>query len=126
MTLHRNSHKEQPESFAIGDKVYLVVSNMRTMRPAKKLDAKKLVPFPITEVILPHVDCLSLPKFMKVHNVFHVGLLQCFHADEDFHQRQVAPPLVIMEEGEEEYLVEKIVGWEKQKSGLLYRICWQG
>ena len=84
MTTHQKAPAEEPAALSIGERVYLVASNIRTRRPSKKLDAKKLGPFTIVEVISPHAYRLALPASMKVHNVFHASLLQPFHADDDF------------------------------------------
>lgn len=63
---------------------------------------------------------------MHMHNVFHMILLLPFHSDNDFHRRQVAPPPVTTEEGEEEYKVEKIVSWKRNRNGLWYLVQWKG
>ncbi|KAG8737121.1 hypothetical protein FRC10_008559, partial [Ceratobasidium sp. 414] len=36
------------------------------------------------------------------------------------------PPPIITEDGEEEYCVEEIVGWQQTKDGLKYEIKWEG
>jgi hypothetical protein len=55
-------------SFDVGTKVLIFAKNIKTRRPSKKLDLKKLGPFPIIEKI-------QLPATMKIHIVFHVTLL---------------------------------------------------
>src|ERR1051325_6914797 len=92
----------------------------------KKLDNKKIGPYPITEVISSHAYRLALPKTMRIHDVFHVNLLTPFKEDTDFQRRQIRPPPVITEEGEEEYEVEKIVSWEQTNKGLRYQVRWKG
>ncbi|KAF8761559.1 hypothetical protein RHS01_00207 [Rhizoctonia solani] len=69
---------------------------------------------------------LDLPNTIKIHNVFHLNLLAPFKEDTDFHRRQVKPPPIITEEGEEEYEVEKIVAWRQDKEGLRYQVRWKG
>src|SRR5881394_2499680 len=63
---------------------------------------------------------------MKVHDVFHVNLLTPYTGDKDFERRQIKPPPIITEEGEEEYEVDHIVGWEWRKGKLYYQIRWKG
>lgn len=126
MELHQKEEKEVQVKYNVGDKVYLVTSNIKTQSPMKKLDSKKIGPYPITEVISSHAYRVGLPKTMKIHYVFHVNLLKPFKEDTDFHRRQIRPPPVITEEGEEEYKVEKIVAWKQTKKGLLYQVRWRG
>jgi len=59
----------------VGDKVWLSAKHIQTTRPSKKLDYKKLGPFKVTKVINRNAYRLELPNPMKVHNVFHVSLL---------------------------------------------------
>jgi hypothetical protein len=73
------------EGFRVGDKVWLLLTNISSKRPSKKLDNRTGSPFTITEKISSHACRLDLPKTMKVHNVFHINLLFVFKEDEDFH-----------------------------------------
>lgn len=126
MEFHQTADKEIP-GYEVGDKVYLVTTNIKTKRPMKKLDDKKIGPFTITEKVSSHAYRLKLPSTMKIHNVFHVNLLSGYKDDSDFHRRQAQPPPVVTEEGEEEWEVEKLVGWEqKKKGGLRYQVRWKG
>jgi hypothetical protein len=54
----------------IGDEVWLNAENVKTERPAKKLDDKFKGPFPVTEVGT-HTVKLKLPKTWKISNTFH-------------------------------------------------------
>jgi transposase InsO family protein len=100
------------EGFSIGDEVWLLLMNISSKRPSKKLDNRKGGPFTIIEKISSHAYRLDLPKTMKVHNVFHINLVSIFKEDEDFHRRQAKPPPIITEEGEEQYEIDHIVAWE--------------
>ena len=56
-----------------GDMVWLLPRNIRTTRPCKKLDYKKIGPFKILEKIGSNAYKLELPPTMKIHNTFHIS-----------------------------------------------------
>jgi hypothetical protein len=130
MEYHQKTENDLRQEFEVGDKVWLVTTNIQTKRPMKKLDNKKVGPFTISEKISSHAYRLDLPKTMRIHNVFHINLLSASKEDSDFHRRQVRPPPIITEEEEEEYKVERIVTWEQvnkgKKKGLYYQVRWEG
>jgi hypothetical protein len=74
---YNEKHKEGP-TYRVNDKVMLSMRNIRTKKPAKKLDQKYSGPYSISELIGTHACRLTLPKDMKVHDVFHVALLKPF------------------------------------------------
>ncbi|KAG8725224.1 hypothetical protein FRC09_005309 [Ceratobasidium sp. 395] len=125
METHQTLEKQGKE-FKVGDKVWLLLVNMSSKRPAKKLDNKKGGPFTIIEKISSHAYRLDLPKIMRVHNVFHANLLSPTKEDNNFHRKQIKPPPIITEEGEEEYEVDHVVHWEWQNGKLYYQIWWKG
>ncbi|QRW25134.1 Retrotransposable element Tf2 protein [Rhizoctonia solani] len=106
MEFHKAKEIAPRQEYKVGDKVWLMTTNIQTKRPAKKLDNKKAGPFTITEKISSHAYRLDLPNTIKIHNV--------------------KPPPIITEAGEEEYEVEKIVAWKKDKEGLRYQVRWKG
>src|ERR1700742_3486614 len=61
--------------FAIGEKVWLSTRHIKTQRESKKLDYKRIGPFPVTERIHANAYRLQLPPEMQVHDAFHVSLL---------------------------------------------------
>ncbi|KAL5596424.1 uncharacterized protein BROUX77_007108 [Berkeleyomyces rouxiae] len=78
MTEYANRHKSSAPLLREGDLVWLLSRNIRTTRPSKKLDFKKLGPFKILRKVSSHAYELALPATMKVHPVFHVCLLEPF------------------------------------------------
>ena len=108
----------------MGDRVWLAAENIQTQRPSKKLDHKRLVPFEVVEKISDAAYRLKLPDSMKVHDVFHVGLLSRSKTDPDRHFEQ--PPPVVVESGEEEYEVEAIIDSKRVNKGWQYRVRWKG
>src|SRR5258705_8886518 len=56
---------EKSREYVEGNKVWLNAKNLKTFRPSKKLDQKKLVPFIILEKIGQSSYRLQLPKSWK-------------------------------------------------------------
>ena len=52
--------------------------NIKTKRPAKKLDKKMLGPFRISKVISPNAMRLTLPTKWRIYNSFYVSLLELY------------------------------------------------
>src|SRR5215831_11099539 len=69
-----NHHRHASPAYAIGDLVYLSTKNLRTRRPAKKLDDKWMGPFEIDRVINARAYHLDLPPSLRVHPVFHANM----------------------------------------------------
>ncbi|KAL5612528.1 uncharacterized protein BROUX77_002684 [Berkeleyomyces rouxiae] len=109
MTEYANRHKSSAPLLREGDLVWLLSRNIRTTRPSKKLDFKKLGPFKILRKVSSHAYELALPATMKVHPVFHVCLLEPCASDPLPGQKNPPPPPVIVD-GEEEFVVKEIIG----------------
>jgi hypothetical protein len=67
--------KDAPK-YKVGDLVMLNGKNLRTRRPSRKLDHKMQGPFKIEKVVSPLAMRLVLPKRWRIHNTFHVSLLE--------------------------------------------------
>lgn len=115
-------------SFAVGDKVLLRHDNISTTAPTKKLEAKFLGPFPIIAKLSDLVYRLQLPKTLRIHNVFHVSLLERYRPDTISGRRQRPPPPIVTPEGDMEWEVNRILDsrrigrWRK----LQYLVAWEG
>src|SRR4051794_14810900 len=77
MKQYYDKHRLEGPRLERGDKVYLILRNLRTKRPSKKLDFKKVGPFKVDEQISTSNYRLSLLGTMKLQtNVFHISLLE--------------------------------------------------
>jgi hypothetical protein len=92
MARHYNASRKPAPEFVKGDKVWLDASNISTTRPTKKLDVKRLGPFPIEERIGSHNYRLKLPKALFVHPTFHVSRLRPYLEDPITERHQKPPP----------------------------------
>jgi len=96
--------------------------NIKTRRPSRKLDHKNHGPFQIEEIVFPLAVRLTLPRKWKIHNVFHVSLLEPYRTSE--HRAPPDPSMVLREaddiEQSEEYDVDEVIssterGWGNNK-----------
>jgi hypothetical protein len=115
---------EVPETFDIGEKVWLDSCNLRLKTNSPKLTDRRLGPFKILEKLSDRAYRLDLPENLKIHNVFYVGLLSKVKEDEA--RPILREPGSLEVEGEEEYEVEEIIDSERRPDGWYYQIKWKG
>jgi hypothetical protein len=96
---------EVPETFDIGEKVWLDSRNLRLKTNSPKLMDRRLGPFRVLEKLSDRAYRLDHPENLKIHNVFYVGLLSKVKEDESRLILREPGPLEV--EGEEEYEVEE-------------------
>jgi hypothetical protein len=115
-----------PPQFSPGDKVWLSALNVKTLRPSKKLDDRRLGPFKVLTRKSGLTYELELPPTMAIHPVFHVTLLEPYKED-PIPGRSHSPPQPIIVEGQEEWEVEKILDsrWIKEGKEFQYRVKWK-
>ena len=102
-----DKHHLPTPAYQVGEQVYLQGKNICTNQPSRKLSQKYLGPFKISEKISSHAYRLALPNDMKIHNVFHVKLLEPYKPNTIPGRYQPPPPPVDVD-GEEEWEVETI------------------
>ena len=132
MTLSQSRMEEQANKnrtpaprYAIGDKVWLSTTNIRTQRPSKKLDHKQIGPYEILQKVGPTSYKLQLPQSMKIHPVFHSSLLR-FHPEDPLPNQRAEPPPPVVVEGEPEWEVEEIIDSRWHYGRLQYKARWAG
>ncbi len=110
--------KDHP-NFKVGDKVWLLRKNIATTRPCAKLDYKRFGPFKITKLVGLVACQLELPPQFKIHNVFHVSLLEPYH-ENPIPECHREPPVPVEIEGQEEFEVQEVLDSKKIRGKLLY------
>jgi len=119
------NHNPMPE-YQVGDKVYVDASDIKTIRPSKKLVHCNLGPFSITKHIGSHADRLCLPRSLsRLHPVFPVVKLTLAPPD-PFRCPNKPPPLPEIIEDEEHYEVEEILDSRLYRGKLQYLMKWKG
>ena len=116
--------KHLAREFRVDEKVMLRAKNIKQLRPSVKLADRYLGPFKVTEVIGAHKQAyrLALLPIYKIHDVFHVSLLELWHPRAG---AVMAPDPIEIDNGEE-YEVELVLAHRKGKTGREYLVRWKG
>jgi len=130
MRRYTDPTRTKPPVYQVGDLVMLNGHNMKMRRPSRKLDHKNHGPFQIEKIVSPLAVRLTLPRKWKIHNVFHVSLLEPFQTSE--HRAPPDPSKVLREaddiEQSEEYNVEDVMSSVERGRGnnkrILYLVKW--
>lgn len=116
---HDARHKRR--EYAVGDLVMLSTRNLRLPVPKKKMAARFVGPFRILDAIGTQAYRLALPSQYRVHNVFHVSLLEPWQGRAG---EEPAEPMPLAEE-EHEWVVEKIRDTRVHKGIREYLVQWK-
>ena len=131
MRRYTDPAKKEPSAYQVGDLAMLNGRNIKTRRPSKKLDHKNHGPFQIEKIVSPLAIRLTLPRKWKIHNVFHVSLLEPYRTSE--HRDPPDPSKVLREADDikqsEEYDVEEVMASVERGRGnnkrILYLVKWR-
>ena len=94
-------------TYKIGDRVYLLIKNIKTIRPYKKLDYKIIGPYEIISKKGYSYE-LALPVGLNIENVFYTGLLRLAAKDLLPGQELIPADSVIIND-QEEWEVDNIL-----------------
>jgi len=109
-----------------GDNVWLESKNIHSNQPSKKLDNKRYRLFRISKDIGSGAFELELPEEWMIYNVFYEDLLtRCVELKFKGQHKKPVPPLMIINE-EEEYKVEEVRKYRKQRKRTQYLVYWKG
>jgi len=78
MTKYHDKKAKPAPVYQLGDLVMLNGKNLKTRRPARKLDANLRGPFRVMKVMSPTALGLALPSQWRIHTAFHVSLIEPF------------------------------------------------
>jgi hypothetical protein len=127
MRRYADQHRQEAPTYQVGNLVMLDGRNIQTRRPSRKLDHKLHGPFQIEKVISPTAVKLTLPRRWRIHDVFHVSLLEPFRSG----TRAPPDPSRILREADEiegtpEYDVEEVMDSVRRRNRVLYLVKWLG
>jgi len=105
--------------------VWVSPRNIKTTRPSKKLDYKKIGPCKMSAKIGTSAYKLAVPPSMAIHNTFHISLLEPYQDNRFPSQiKEPLPPIKI--EGEDEYELDEIIASRLHYNKLQYRAKLKG
>jgi hypothetical protein len=110
-----------------GDLVWLEGKNLRINQPTAKLVPRRHGPFKVIQVMSAVNYHLELPMQWSTHPVFHIDLLTPYK-ESIMHGPNFTWPAPELIDGEEEYLVEKILDSQRfgRRQRLQYLVKWEG
>ena len=121
-----NAHRLPGPNLKVGDRVWLSLKNIKSLRGCDKLDFKRQGPFRITKKIGEVNYELELPHSMRLlHNVFHVDLLELV-VENLIEGRVIPPPPPIEIETFMEFEVEEILDSRIRHGRVEYLVKWKG
>jgi len=118
-------HRKPDPNLQSGDIVWLLPRNIKTTRPSKKLDYKKIGQVKILAKIGTSAYKLALPPSMAIQNTFHISLLEPYQ-DNRFPSQIKEPPPPIQIKGDDEYEGDEIIDSRLHYNKLQYRAKWKG
>jgi len=130
MRRYTDPARKEPPAYQVGDLVMLSGHNIKTRRPSKKLDHKNHGPFQIEKIVSPLAIRLTLPHKWKIHNVFHISLLEPYRTSQ--HRAPPDPSKILWEaddiEQSEEYDVGEVISsverGRRSNKRILYLVKW--
>lgn len=127
LALYYDQRQTPALEYSVGDKVYLDASDIRTMQPSQKLAHRYIGPYVIQRQVGRHAYQLQLPQSMShLHLVFNVVKLVPAAEDPIPGQKSRPPPPPEIIDGEEHYMVEKILDSQliRNKLHFLGEVGW--
>ena len=125
--LNEAARAAPPDSYQVGDKVWLEAKHLALPYQTPKLAPKRHGPFTITKRVSAVAYQLQLPTAWTIHDVFHASLLTPYRETTEHGTNYTRPPPDLIEDAEE-YEVEAIVNHRHfgRKQQLQYLIKWKG
>ena len=117
--------KHAPRSYAVGDQVLISTKNWRRVLQHQKLFPRSAGPYRVVEPIGKQAYRIELPPGSRIHDVFHVSLLEPYHRREGASGPTLYPGPEIVDD-EEEFEVEAILQREDLQGTAYYLVRWKG
>ncbi|KAJ1576786.1 hypothetical protein NDA11_007552 [Ustilago hordei] len=124
-TVDHYNRRHKDIEFKVGDMVYINRKNWKTRRPTPKLDTRFAGPYPVQERVGRRAYRITLPANLRVHDVFHVSLLEPAR-NSSIPQRSTQPIIPSLPDEDLDFEVEAIVGKRSHNGATQYKVLWRG
>jgi transposase InsO family protein len=119
-----NQRRKQKE-YSVGDQVMLNKRNLATYRPSWKLDHQRMGPYKISEKVNEVTYRLTLPPELKIHDAFHVSLLEPYVPNQLPNRVSIPPPPELINDLEH-WEIETVLAERTHRRRKEYLIKWKG
>ncbi|SOV02264.1 uncharacterized protein UDID_19157 [Ustilago sp. UG-2017a] len=124
-TVDQYNRKHKDIEFKVGDMVYINRRNWKTRRPTLKLDTRFAGPYPVQERIGRRAYRITLPADLRVHDVFHVSMLEPARTS-SLAQRAEQPTIPSLPDEDLDFEVEALIDKRSHHGAIEYKVLWRG
>ncbi|SOV08925.1 uncharacterized protein UDID_17787 [Ustilago sp. UG-2017a] len=124
-TVDQYNRKHKDIEFKVGDMVYINRRNWKTWRPTLKLDTRFAGPYPVQERIGCRAYQITLPANLRVHDVFHVSMLEPARTS-SLAQRAEQPTIPSLPDEDLDFEVEALIDKRSHHGVIEYKVLWRG
>ncbi|SOV05801.1 uncharacterized protein UDID_18526 [Ustilago sp. UG-2017a] len=124
-TVDQYNRKHKDIEFKVGDMVYINRRNWKTRRPTLKLDTRFAGPYPVQERIGRRAYRITLPANLRVHDVFHVSMLEPARTS-SLAQRAEQPTIPSLPDEDLDFEVEALIDKRSHHGVIEYKVLWRG
>ncbi|SOV03296.1 uncharacterized protein UDID_18616 [Ustilago sp. UG-2017a] len=124
-TVDQYNRKHNDIEFKVGDMVYINRRNWKTRRPTLKLDTRFAGPYPVQERIGRRAYRITLPANLRVHDVFHVSMLEPARTS-SLAQRAEQPTIPSLPDEDLDFEVEALIDKRSHHGVIEYKVLWRG
>ncbi|KAJ1571697.1 hypothetical protein NDA11_002284 [Ustilago hordei] len=124
-TVDQYNRKHKDIEFKVGDMVYINRRNWKTRRPTPKLDTRFAGPYPVQERVGRRAYRITLPANLRVHDVFHVSMLEPAKTSSLPH-RTDQPTIPSLPDEDLDFEVEALIDKRSFNGTTEYKVLWRG
>ncbi|SYW74704.1 uncharacterized protein UHO2_01570 [Ustilago hordei] len=124
-TVDHYNRKHKDIEFKVGDMVYINRKNWKTRQPTPKLDTRFAGPYPVQERVGHQAYRITLPANLRVHDVFHVSLLEPAR-NSSIPQQSTQPIVPPLPDEDLDFEVEAITSKRLHNRVTEYKVLWRG
>ncbi|SOV04873.1 uncharacterized protein UDID_17220 [Ustilago sp. UG-2017a] len=124
-TVDQYNRRHKDIEFKVGDMVYINCWNWKTWQPTLKLDTRFAGPYPVQEQIGRRAYRITLPANLRVHDVFHVSMLEPARTS-SLAQWAEQPTIPSLPDEDLDFEVEALIDKCSHHGVTEYKVLWRG